>query len=238
MKLIISGATGFVAKEIIRQSLSRDEITSVVALARKPVSVPEKLSPDANPSKLKSIVVEDYEHYPEEVKKEFAGAAACIWTVAVTPMKSKAYDFKEVKRICQTCTIKGLKAIHESGISKPFRFLYMSGITAERDRAKPVQYHPEYTYMRGETESEVLRLAAELDGVEASVAKPGFITAPGYIMRSITATTLQYTAGIPNISVVDLTTAMLDQVINGFEKEPLTHEDLVRIAKAHQVTGE
>ncbi|KAI1471667.1 NAD(P)-binding protein [Daldinia caldariorum] len=237
MKLIISGASGFVAKEIIRQSLSRNEITSIVALARKPVSVPEKLSPDANPSKLKSIVIDDYEHYPEEVKKEFAGAAACIWTVAITPTNAKAYDFEEVKRVCQTSTIAGLKAIHESGISKSFRFLYMSGIAAERDRAKPVQYQSEYTYMRGETESEVLQLAAELDGVEASVAKPGFITAPGYIMKSIAATALQFALGLPNIGVVDLTTTMLDQVINGFEKETLTHEDLVRIAKAHQVSG-
>lgn len=79
MKLIISGATGFVANEIVRQSLSRSEITSIVALARKPVSIPEKLLPNANPSKLKSVVIKDYDHYPEEVKTEFAGATACIW---------------------------------------------------------------------------------------------------------------------------------------------------------------
>ncbi|KAK6955647.1 hypothetical protein Daesc_003289 [Daldinia eschscholtzii] len=227
MKLIISGATGFVAREVIRQSLSRNEITSVIALARKPVSIPEKLPPDANPSKLKSVVIEDYENYPEEVKNEFAGAAACIWTVAITPTKSKTYDFEEVKRVCQTSTIAGLRAMHESGVSKPFRFLYMSGAAAERDRGKP-----------GETENKVLQLAAELDGVEASVVKPGFITAPGEIMKSIAGTMIQYTIGIASISVVDLATAMLDQVANGFEKDPLMSEDLIRIAKAHQVPGE
>ncbi|KAI1473805.1 NAD(P)-binding protein [Daldinia eschscholtzii] len=238
MKLIISGATGFVAREVIRQSLSRNEITSVVALARKPVSIPEKLPPDANPSKLKSVVIEDYENYPEEVKNEFAGAAACIWTVAITPTKSKTYDFEEVKRVCQTSTIAGLRAMHESGVSKPFRFLYMSGAAAERDRGKPVRYQPEYSYMRGETENKVLQLAAELDGVEASVVKPGFITAPGEIMKSIAGTMIQYTIGIASISVVDLATAMLDQVANGFEKDPLMSEDLIRIAKAHQVPEE
>ncbi|KAI1454778.1 NAD(P)-binding protein [Annulohypoxylon moriforme] len=231
MKLIVSGATGFVAREVIRQSLSRSEITSVVALARKPVSVPEKLADDADPSKLKSVVVKDYGDYPEEVKKEFAGALACIWTVAITPSKSKMYDFEEVKRICQTCTLAGFNAIYDSGIAKPFRFLYMSGVAAERDQTKTPQFQPQYSLMRGDTETKVLALASGLDGAEACVAKPGYITAPGQIMKSVAGTMIQLVAGIPSISVVDLSKAMLDQVVNGFEKEPLMPEDLARIAK-------
>ena len=82
MKLIIAGASGFVASELLRQSLRRPEITSVIALARKPVSAPENLGPEADASKLKSLVLEDYGHYTEDVKKEFAGADACIWYAA------------------------------------------------------------------------------------------------------------------------------------------------------------
>jgi uncharacterized protein YbjT (DUF2867 family) len=36
MKLIITGATGFVGTEVIRQALSNSTITSIIALARKP----------------------------------------------------------------------------------------------------------------------------------------------------------------------------------------------------------
>ncbi|KAI1139869.1 putative nucleoside-diphosphate-sugar epimerase, partial [Hypoxylon sp. FL0543] len=235
MKLIVSGATGFVAREVIRQSLSRSEITSVVAVARKPVTVPDKLAEGADPSKLKSVVVEDYERYPEEVKKDFAGASACIWTVAITPTRSKTYDFEEVKRVCQTSTLAGLKAMHESGLSTPFRFMYMSGAASERDPAKTPRFHPEYSRMRGETETKVLSLAAELGGIEACVAKPGFITAPGEIVKFIAATIVQWTAGIPSISVADLATVMLDQVINGFDKEPLMPEDLTaRVPRTNQ----
>ena len=75
MKLIITGASGFVATELVRQSLLRRDITSVVALARKPVSAP----PGTDAAKLKSVVVEDYGTYPESVRKELAGANACIW---------------------------------------------------------------------------------------------------------------------------------------------------------------
>lgn len=79
MKLIVAGASGFVAGEIIRQSLSNPRITSVVALARQPVSAPSDLDRKADVSKLDSVILEDYERYPEDVMKQLAGADACIW---------------------------------------------------------------------------------------------------------------------------------------------------------------
>ncbi len=83
MKLIITGATGYVGKEVVRQSLGRPEITSVVAVARKPVPVPDNLPAGADASKLRSVVVADYTEYPDDVRKEFAGADACIWCVSL-----------------------------------------------------------------------------------------------------------------------------------------------------------
>lgn len=79
MKLIVSGATGFVATEVIRQSLSIPSITSVIALARRPVSAPENLGAGADTSKLQSVVLEDFGQYSDDVKKQLAGADACIW---------------------------------------------------------------------------------------------------------------------------------------------------------------
>ena len=81
MKLIIAGGTGFVATEIIRQSLSIPKITSVITIARRPVSAPSNLQPHADPSKLRSVVVKDYGSYPDEVTEQLAGADACIWYV-------------------------------------------------------------------------------------------------------------------------------------------------------------
>lgn len=75
MKLIVAGSTGLVGTEIIRQSLEISEITSVIALARKPIQIKES----AHSSKLKSVVISDYGDYPDHVKAEFAGADACIW---------------------------------------------------------------------------------------------------------------------------------------------------------------
>jgi hypothetical protein len=79
MKLIVAGASGFVATEIIRQSLSLPQITSVIALARRTVSPPDNLDSGADASKLHSAVLKDYDEYPEDVKKQFGDADACIW---------------------------------------------------------------------------------------------------------------------------------------------------------------
>jgi hypothetical protein len=79
VKLIIGGATGFVASEIIRQSLSNPNITTIYALGRKSIPVPEDTAPGADTSKLKSLVVQDFENYPEDVKAQIADADGAIW---------------------------------------------------------------------------------------------------------------------------------------------------------------
>lgn len=77
MKLIVSGATGFVATEIIRQGLGRPDVTSLVVLSRKPISPPSVDATSA--AKLKQVLIKDYAEYSDDVKKEFADATACIW---------------------------------------------------------------------------------------------------------------------------------------------------------------
>jgi len=74
MKLIIVGASGYVGQEIVRQSLRIPKLTSVIAVSRKPITQPSE-----GAEKLNNVTVEDYDRYPDEVKKEFAGANACIW---------------------------------------------------------------------------------------------------------------------------------------------------------------
>lgn len=76
MKVIVTGATGLVGQTIIRQCLAKEGVTSVVAVARKPVSLD-----DVDTSKLKSVVIRDYEEYSDEVVADFADADVCIWYV-------------------------------------------------------------------------------------------------------------------------------------------------------------
>lgn len=145
MKLIITGATGFVATEVVRQSLLHPGITKVVAVARKPVDVPEGI----DGSKLENVTVEGYDEYPPAVREAFAGADACIWTVAVNFNKTGDYaDQEAVRKITQDYTMEGLKAMHEAKTKKPFRFLYVSGSLSQRDQSQAPLLWSEYRLMR------------------------------------------------------------------------------------------
>lgn len=84
MKLIIVGASGFVATELISQALRRPDVTSLVALSRKPVTAPD----GEHAAKLKSVVIGDYGEYPDDVKKELAGADACIWYGSLSQLQN------------------------------------------------------------------------------------------------------------------------------------------------------
>jgi uncharacterized protein YbjT (DUF2867 family) len=79
MKIVVTGATGLVGTEVIRQCLRIPQITSVIALARRPVSAPRSPGEDIDISKLKSLVLEDFTNYPSDVKAELADADGCIW---------------------------------------------------------------------------------------------------------------------------------------------------------------
>lgn len=80
MKVILTGCTGVVGTECIRIALNHPQITEVVALARRPVEVPDAVSSPKDKEKLKTVVLEDFgSEYPEDVKEQIKGADACIW---------------------------------------------------------------------------------------------------------------------------------------------------------------
>ena len=76
----------------------------------------------------------------------------------------------------------------------------------------------------------MLAFAAEhKDALEVCVVKPGFITARGQILKTLTAMALKFMVSLPSLDIKEVSAAMLHQITNGFEKEPLENADLVRI---------
>lgn len=66
----------------------------------------------------------------------------------MTPLRSRSFDFAEVKRVCQTCTLAGFKAIYEAGPARPFRFVYFSGEGITPDLARKPRFMGDYMLMR------------------------------------------------------------------------------------------
>ena len=63
------------------------------------------------------------------------------------------------------------------------------------------------------------------------MSKPGLVTAPGQIWKTMTATVLKHVPFVPSVEVKEISAAMLHQVMTGFEKETLQNDDLVRIGR-------
>ena len=147
-------------------------------------------------------------------------------TVGVPVLRSTKYQPDELLRICQTWALDGIGAMYDAGVSKPFRLLYMSAWGIERDPTKAPPVFTSYLRMRGETETQIMAFAAAHKGeIEASVTRSGFIVRSGINML------VNWIPGFRVMSVGEIAAAMLDQVVNGFEGDPLYHDDLVRIGK-------
>ncbi|KAI0593184.1 hypothetical protein F4775DRAFT_608201 [Biscogniauxia sp. FL1348] len=229
MKLVIGGSTGLVGTELTRQALLHTAVTSVVALSRRETPVPA----DAGSSsvKLTSVICDDFESYSDTVKKELQDADACIWTIAVTPSKLKSMPFEDISKICRDYAVTAIKTLDglRPNQKQPLRFIYMSGHFAPRSAAEvPKELIDNdlasYGLLRGEAESNILAYAEQSNGaVQACVAKPGIIDSPGREKRTV--------PGVPNIELCDISAALLDQVVNGFEKKALSNEDMIKAGR-------
>ncbi|KAJ5592334.1 hypothetical protein N7537_009238 [Penicillium hordei] len=230
MKLIIAGANGLLGTEIVRQSLQIPEITQVVALVHQTVHLDESI----DSSKVKNVVIDDYGQYPDDVKAEFAGASACTWTVALTPLQP-GIDFAEVKRVCQDYTKLGFEAMCEAGPARPFRFIYLSAGGTPRDPTKDPVILPEFFIMRCNTELMVQRFPTEKEGLEVCIAQPGVIANYTTWSRALVANLWRiinrFGQSLPSIQRSELAAAVLSQVMDGFEKRTLANSDLVRLGR-------
>ncbi|KAH6684995.1 hypothetical protein F5X68DRAFT_277000 [Plectosphaerella plurivora] len=232
MKLIVTGATGYVASEVLRLAVKMSEITSVVAVARRPVKL---TGPGAD--KIRSVVIEDMANIPMPSGQNSRGHPHASEnaadmdddrTVAVLPQRTFSMDADEVRRVCETA-VAGLSAMSDARPAKPFRFLHMSGTLGAREKVDKPLLMGTYGLMWGDVEKKVLALAAEL-GVEACVAKPGFISNGSGVGNAL-GWVIKKSGAAPALTVTELSRAMLRQVVGGFEKEPLTGEDLERLGR-------
>ncbi|KAJ6171709.1 hypothetical protein N7470_000776 [Penicillium chermesinum] len=230
MKLIVAGATGLVVE-----------------------------LHDEDPTfKLKSVVVRDYGEYPDHVRAEFEGADACIWyltiilpqssierldkprrilmslsfrIVVVILFRTGNFDFAEVKRVCQDCTLAGFKAIYDSRRTKPFHFLYFSADGTPRDPAKKPAVLGDYQVMRCETELMVLKFPEEYPNIDICIAQPGVIVNSTTLSRAMVAAVFRvintFTRAIPNIHREELSAAVLDLIVTGFDKDRVGNSELV-----------
>lgn len=153
MKVILTGSTGFVGREVLSQCLAHPAITSIVALSRRDLPAHKK---------LKVALIEDFMTYPDSIRDDIRDAEACIWYESTakslhdailtsllcrTLGKARMPDNEIARRVSLDYTLAAAQVFQET-CQKPFRFIYCSGAAAERDQTKPLWFMQEYRRIR------------------------------------------------------------------------------------------
>ena len=153
MKIILTGATGFVGGEVLAQALKDSSVEMVTALTRRPLGI-------ANP-KLKEIVPENFTDYSHIA--EYLHADACIWCLGVS---QTAVRKDEYIKITFDYTIAAAQAMFAA--NPHMRFCFLSGSRADQEEKTRVLYGR----IKGRTEKELSKLSQNVFHFRPAFIRP------------------------------------------------------------------
>ncbi|TKA76336.1 hypothetical protein B0A49_02693 [Cryomyces minteri] len=225
MKVILTGSTGFIGAEVLQQCLRSPSITSIIAISRR--TLPATLT--AGSAKLKVVVLDDFLSYPDAVLHELDGASACVWSLGSARFSDHA-TFRRMTVDYATAAAKAFSTLPSA--STPFRFVFLSGVLAERNQDKSLWFLGDGRRIKGQAENELLHIADEHpDGLQAFVARPAAVLAKEGGWKGALL-------GLgPSIPVDELAAAMIGVAMTGCEKRILENTELALKGRDALVKG-
>lgn len=216
MNLLITGATGMVGAEVVRQAILDDDISRVTCLVRREGSLQHP--------KVKYIVHKDFLDYSglTDLLKE---QDACIWALGVSQTQ---VGKEEYHKITFDYTIAAAKAMLAAKPS--IQFLFVSGEgsdTTEKSRTL-------FAKVKGKTENELMRM----DFQRLIIGRPGAIrpvhknkNAPfAYKLILPLFPVVQFFAPAAVISSVELALALIFLLKKGGpQKQLVVHKELKKL---------
>ncbi|KAF7309855.1 NAD(P)-bd-dom domain-containing protein [Mycena indigotica] len=215
LKIVLTGATGFVGGEVLAQCLRNPAISSIVVLSRRPLPI------TTHDPKVKEFIMKDFTVYTEEVKREFKEADACIWALgARAAVPEVEIDYP----LALGDTILSVRSS-----TKPFRYVYCSGMFSERDQTKPLWKSQTVRRVKGRAESSMLDFS-QLRGKavwETYIVKPAMIIRPaGGTLKKLISN-----AVFGTVRVDELAAAMIELVTRGAQKDTFENAEIVQLGK-------
>lgn len=153
MKILVTGATGLVGAEVIRQAINDTTITEIIALTRSPI--------DIQHPKLKTIIHKDFLKYDDlgEVLKE---VDACLWCLGISQSQVSKEQYHV---ITHDYTLAAANAMLQA--NPDITFLFVSGNGADSTEKSRTLF----ARVKGKTENALQRLPFK----RSSIVRPGAI---------------------------------------------------------------
>ncbi|MCJ1281721.1 hypothetical protein MMC26_001043 [Xylographa opegraphella] len=218
MKIILTGSTGFIGSEILHQCIQHPDISSIVALSRR--ELPKDVTSNA---KLEVIIQQDFTGYSDDVLKRLAGAEACIWALGnatTNPEAGRKANFDTTLAGAETFATS-LPLQPDS--RKPLRFVYVSGMLAERDQKKTLWFAQEGRRMRGQIEKALVELQKQHnDSITTFIVRPWMV-----LSKERTAMSAIASVG-PSIRVDELAAAAVNIALTGGDSQIVDNGVLVK----------
>lgn len=207
MKVILTGATGYIGSQVLELLLSDPAIETVVTITRRPI--PDTLLPPSSSSprgdKLKQIIHADFSSWPTSRSALFTlypdleGADACVYALGIYSPWNMELE-KKVNNEYALATARAFKtafsASPSSSLPSPygnetqagsersarngFRFVYLSGGLTERDQNRTLWIFGKSRKVRGLLEIDLIATdnTAEYAKAEAGAKGQGEIGRP------------------------------------------------------------
>ena len=135
MKIIVTGSTGTVGSELVRQSVADNDIEQVILLARNPT--------DIKHPKIREIIHKDFLNYGG-LEKVFKEADACIWCLGISQTKVSKEDYFIITHDYTVAAAKAMLAANPS-----ITFLFVSGQGADSSEKSSIRF----ARVKGQTEN-------------------------------------------------------------------------------------
>jgi uncharacterized protein YbjT (DUF2867 family) len=217
MKIIVTGATGMVGSEVLRQAIADNNITEITAIVRRPL--------DVNHPKLRTIIHQNFSDY-SDLADVFTNSEACIWCLGIS---QNQVNKEEYIKITYDYTAAFAKDILQAnpGIS----FLFLSGAGADNtERSRFL-----FGRIKGRTENALMQMRFR----KLYIARPEGIL-PVHKQKNLPfilklqyrfVSVFKYITPSHVITSVDLAKALLYIIKNGGAEQLFHQAQLKQIAK-------
>lgn len=223
MKIVLTGATGFIGSEILDQALANRYVTHIYCLTRR--ALPEKYSTH---DKITVVQHDNFDDLPDHLFERFRGwgVGGCIWALG-SPVNAHAsleeaqktgisYPVQAAEKFARICAPEYMETQTRGGYVKPFRFVFMSFWGAEEDQFRSLWVWGDTRRIKGAAEK---GLFGAMDGSEVVDGKKcldvmafriGTVLAKGDAISSI-----MMMGTVPSITVDRLAKAAVKKCLDG-----------------------